>query len=266
MQGRFCVVALAANLVAASSALALDPELPPYQAVTGLSGHIRSVGSDTLNNEMALWAKGFKDLYPDVRIDVEGKGSATAPLAGASQFGPMSRPMSAEEVDTFEKKLGYRAASIRVAVDALAVYVNKENPVRCLTLQQLNRVFSSTRKIAGGGDIRTWGDAGLTGEWATRPIALYGRNSLSGTYEFFRDMALNGGDYKTALKEQPGSEAVVQAVANDRSRSVTPALATRPLACAPCLWPPIPAGPATTPRLGQPIPATTRSRVISTFI
>ena len=105
--------------------------LPAYQAVGGISGQIKSVGSDTLNNEMALWAKGFEGLYSGVEIEIEGKGSATAPPAlveGASQFGPMSRPMSADEVAAFEKKYGYKPVHFRVAVDALAVYVNKDNP------------------------------------------------------------------------------------------------------------------------------------------
>ena len=101
-------------------------------------------------------------------------------------------------------------------MDALAVYVHKDNPIQCLSLQQLNRIFSSTHKVAGGGNINTWGDVGLTGEWAVMPIALYGRNSISGTYEFFRATALNNGDYKDEVKQQPGSEAVVHGVASDR--------------------------------------------------
>jgi phosphate transport system substrate-binding protein len=216
---RILFAAFAANLAAMSNAIALDPELPAYQTTAGISGKIKSVGSDTLDHEMLLWAKAFMALYPDVSIEVEGKGSSTAPpalLAGVSQLGPMSRPMSSEETDAFEKKYGYKVSSFRVALDALAVYVNKDNPIECLTMQEVNRIFSSTRKVAFGGDIKTWGDAGLTGEWSTKPISLYGRNSISGTYEFFREMALYSGDYKTEVKQQPGSEAVVEGVASDR--------------------------------------------------
>jgi phosphate transport system substrate-binding protein len=219
MVQRLLALALAANLVAISDAIALDPSLPAYLTVTGISGQLKSVGSDTLTNEVALWANGFKELYPDVRIEVEAKGSATAPpalLQGASQFGPMSIPMTAEEVAAFEKKYGYKPSSFRVAVDALAVYVNKDNPIRCLTLKQLDQIFSSTRKGSGGRSINTWGDVGLTGEWAKKPIALYGRNSISGTYEFFREMALYSGDFKQEVKQQPGSEGVVQGVGSDR--------------------------------------------------
>lgn len=213
------LAALAANCLMLSNAIAADPNLPTYQVASGISGQLKSVGSDTLNNEMLLWSKGFMSLYPGVRMEVDGKGSATAPPAlveGSSQFGPMSRPMSAEEVDAFEKKYGYRPASFRVAVDALGVYVNKDNPIQCLTLQELNRIFSSTRRAAFGKDIKTWGQAGMTGEWETKPIVLYGRNSISGTYEFFREMALNGGDYKVDVQPQDGSESVVKAVASNK--------------------------------------------------
>ena len=178
----FAAAIIIVNIAAVSGALALDQNLPPYQVAPGISGQIKSVGSDTLKIEMTRWAKGFKDLYPGVSIDIESKGSATAPpalLEGAAQFAPMSRPMTAEEIDAFKKKYGYQASGFRVAVDALAVYVNKDNPIECLTVPQLNRIFSSTYKVAGGGNIKTWGEVGLAGEWQTKPISLYGRNSLS---------------------------------------------------------------------------------------
>jgi len=219
MMLRLIAPALAANLAAITGASALDQDLPAYRTMSDVSGQIKSVGSDTLNNEMALWAKGFEGRYPGVKIETEGKGSATAPpalLEGASQFAPMSRPMTADEVDAFEKKYGYKPARFRVAADALAVYVNKDNPILCLTLQQLDQIFSSTRKGSGGRSIKTWGDAGMTGEWETRPISIYGRNSISGTYEFFKQAVLYGGDYKEDVKQEPGSATVVQSVANDK--------------------------------------------------
>ena len=219
MKLRLIATALAANLVAITAAIALDADLPAYQAVSGISGQLKSVGSDTLNNEMAPWAKGFEGLYPDVKIEIEGKGSATAPpalLKGATQFAPMSRPMTADEIGAFEKEYGYKPAHFRVAADALAIYVNKDNPILCLTLQQLDQIFSSTRQGSGSRSIDTWGDAGMTGEWAKRPISIYGRNSLSGTYEFFKSTVLYNGDYKEAVKQQPGSAEVVRNVAGDK--------------------------------------------------
>ncbi|MSO54222.1 MAG: PstS family phosphate ABC transporter substrate-binding protein [Rhodospirillales bacterium] len=197
----------------------LDPLLADYKPVSGVSGSLKSIGSDTLNNLMTLWAEGFKAQYPNVNIEIEGKGSGTAPPAlirGTAQFGPMSRPMKSAEIDEFEKKYGYKPSAVRSAVDALAVFVHKDNPVKCLTLQQVDAVFSKTRRGGSDKDMATWGQLGVTGEWADRPISLYGRNSASGTYGYFKEVALFNGDYKDSVKEQPGSSAVVQGIASDR--------------------------------------------------
>ncbi len=198
--------------------LQVDPALPEYQPVSGVSGSLKSIGSDTLNNLMTLWAEGFLSEYPNVKIEIEGKGSSTAPpalIAGSSQFGPMSRQMKAKEEESFEKKYGYKPTPFRGAVDALAVYVHKDNPVECLSMQQVDAIFSKTRNGGLNDDITTWGDLGLGGEWASRPISLYGRNSASGTYGYFKKVALFDGDYKDEVKEQPGSSTVVQGVASD---------------------------------------------------
>jgi len=199
--------------------LEVDKNLPDYIKVSGVSGNIKSIGSDTLNNLMTLWAEGFHSLYPGVKIEIEGKGSSTAPPAlieGASQFGPMSREMKPKEKDAFEKKFGYKPSHIRVAMDALAVFVNKDNPIKSLTLQQVDAIFSKNRKGGFPGNIKIWGELGLKGAWADQPISLYGRNSASGTYGYFKKVALFKGDYKDSVKEQPGSSAVVQSVASDK--------------------------------------------------
>ncbi len=206
-------------LVSTAFAVDLDPELASYQVVSGVAGNLKAIGSDTLNNLMTLWSEGFRAKYPSVKIAVEGKGSSTAPPAlieGTAQFGPMSREMKSKEVDDFEKKFGYKPSLIRVAVDSLAVFVHKDNPIKCLTLKQLDAIFSKTRKGGAVKDAKRWGDLGLTGEWADKPISLYGRNSASGTYGFFKEAALFQGDFKDTVKELPGSSAVVQGVASDK--------------------------------------------------
>ena len=203
----------------ADEATKVDPEIAPYQKVSGISGNINSIGSDTMNNLMTLWCEGFNKFYPNVRCQIEGKGSSTAPpalISGTAQIGPMSRPMKGEEIDEFEKKFGYKPTAIRTSLDSLAVYVNKDNPIECLNMQQVDAIFSKTRKCGQTGDITTWGQVGLTGDWANRPISLYGRNSASGTYGFFKEHALCKGDYKDQVKEQPGSASVVQGVSEDR--------------------------------------------------
>ncbi len=211
------LLALVAPVVLA--AVAVDPQLPDYQPVQGVSGSIKSIGSDTMNNEMTLWAEGFRSMYPAVQVEIEGKGSSTAPpalISGTSQFGPMSRQMKEAEKDQFEKTYGYEPTALKTSIDMLAIYVHKDNPLEGLTLQQVDAIFSKTRKGGHPTDIRTWGDLGLTGEWANKPISLYGRNSASGTYGYLKEHALFKGDYKDEVKEQPGSSSVVQGVASDR--------------------------------------------------
>ncbi len=206
-------------LLGAQQALKVDAGLPAYSKVSGVSGSLSSVGSDTMNNMMTLWAETFRKDYPNVKIQIEGKGSGTAPpalIAGTSQIGPMSRQMQPAELDQFEAKYGYKPTELRTSYDALAVYVNKDNPIAKLTLAQVEAIFSKTRKRGYKEDIKTWGQLGLTGDWANRPISLYGRNSASGTYGFFKEHTLKNGDYKTTVKEQPGSASVVQGVTEDR--------------------------------------------------
>ena len=210
-------LALGSTLVSAQ-AVPVDSSVAAYQKTSGVSGNINSVGSDTMNNMMALWAETFRKMYPNVKIQIEGKGSGTAPpalIAGTSQFGPMSRAMKAAEIDQFEAKYGYKPTQIRTSYDALAVYVSKDNPLEKLTLAQVDAVFSKTRR-RGGKNVNTWGDLGLTGDWASRPVSIYGRNSASGTYGFFKEHVLQTGDYKDSVKEQPGSASVVQGVTEDR--------------------------------------------------
>ncbi len=199
--------------------LQVDPKLPVYERVSGVSGTIKSIGSDTMNNMMTLWAEGFQEIYPNVQIEIEGKGSSTAPPAliqGTATFGPMSRPMKANEIDDFEKRYGYKPTEIGTSIDMLAVYVNKDNPIEGLSLPQVDAIFSTNRKGGAEKDISRWGELGLSGSFAQSPISLYGRNSASGTYAFFKENALYGGDYKPTVKEQPGSSSVVQGVATDK--------------------------------------------------
>ena len=212
-------VALLASLPLTAQAQAVDPKLPDYKPVSGVSGNLKSIGSDSLNNLMTLWAEGFRGRYPNVQIEIEGKGSGTAPpalIAGTAQFGPMSRPMKGAEMDEFAKKYGFKPYGVRTSVDALAVFVHKDNPIQCLSLNQVDAIFSKTRRGSEAKEIRTWGEAGLTGEWADKPISLYGRNSASGTYGYFKEVGLFNGDYKDSVKEQPGSSTVVQGVASDK--------------------------------------------------
>jgi phosphate transport system substrate-binding protein len=204
---------------AVSAQVVVDPKLTSYAPKQGISGSVKSVGSDTMNNLMTLWGEGFKKYYPNVKLEVEGKGSSTAPPAlieGTADFGPMSRDMKQKEIDNFESKFGYKPTALPAAIDMLAVFVHKDNPINRLTLAEVDAIFSKTRKLGHSKDVVKWGDVGLTGDWADKPISLYGRNAASGTYGYFKERALGNGDYKPGVKEQPGSSSVVQGVASDK--------------------------------------------------
>lgn len=211
--------ALSAFVAVSSSAVYAEPKvdegLASYSVSSGVSGNLSSVGSDTLANLMTLWAEEYKRFYPNVNIQIQAAGSSTAPpglTEGTSNLGPMSRKMKDKEIASFEEKFGYKPTAVPVAIDALAVFAHKDNPISGLSVEQVDAIFSSTRKCGARDTVSTWGDLGLTGEWARKDIQLFGRNSVSGTYGYFKKKALCKGDYKSSVNEQPGSASVVQSV------------------------------------------------------
>ncbi len=203
--------------LASSPASAIDKNLPEYKKVSGISGNLSSVGSDTLANMMTFWAEEYKRLYPNVNVQIQAAGSSTAPPAlteGTSNFGPMSRKMKSKEVEAFEKRFGYKPTPIPVAIDALAVFVHKDNPIKGLKISEVDAIFSSTRKCGSDRDVTRWGDLGLSGQWEAKDVQLFGRNSVSGTYGYFKKKALCKGDFKNNVNEQPGSASVVQSISS----------------------------------------------------
>ncbi|KGJ92481.1 PstS family phosphate ABC transporter substrate-binding protein [Thalassotalea sp. ND16A] len=208
-------IGLAVVTLTSQNALAIDSNLPAYTKASGISGNLSSVGSDTLANMMTFWAEEFKRTYPSVNIQIQAAGSSTAPPAlteSTSNLGPMSRKMKSKEIQSFEKKFGYKPTAVRVAIDALAVFVHKDNPIKGMSIQQVDAIFSSNRKCRGEADVDRWGALGLQGDWTGKDIQLYGRNSVSGTYGYFKKKALCKGDFKNTVNEQPGSASVVQSV------------------------------------------------------
>jgi len=208
-------VAVSCGAQADDAARGIDADVPDYVKGSGVSGSLSSVGSDTLANLMTLWAEEYKRLYPNVTIQIQAAGSSTAPPAlteGTATLGPMSRQMKSEELEAFESKHGYKPTAIPVAVDALAVFVHKDNPIKGLSVPQVDAIFSATRACGYDHDLRTWGDVGITGELQNQAIQLFGRNSVSGTYGYFKEAALCKGDFKNTVNEQPGSASVVQGI------------------------------------------------------
>lgn len=204
--------AVGGSLAAAEYDGALNPALKPYKETTAnLSGTLRAVGSDTLSSKMVYWAERFFQKYPETRLTLENTGSAAAPPAlmdGTADIGPMSRAMTSDELAAFKEKFGYEPTRIVVAYDAVAVFVEKDNPVPALTLEQVKAIFGE------GGALKTWGDLGLHGEWKSRPVVCFGRNDKSGTHDFFQKHALAGAPFgKVRIK--PGNRAIVDSIARN---------------------------------------------------
>lgn len=215
MRFKKLIGAMAITAVSTVAVAQVDEAIPSYEKASGVSGNLSSVGSDTLANLMTLWAEDFKRNYPNVNIQIQAAGSSTAPPAlteGTSNLGPMSRKMKDKERESFEKRYGYAPTAVPVAIDALAVFVNKDNPIKGLNISEIDAVFSSTRKCGFDKDVTTWGDVGVTGALADKTIQLFGRNSVSGTYGYFKKKALCKGDFKNNVNEQPGSASVVQGI------------------------------------------------------
>ena len=211
------IAGLTGSIGIAQADVKVDAAVAEYKSVSGVSGNLSSIGSDTLANLMTFWAEEFKRQYPSVNIQIQAAGSSTAPPAlsnGIANIGPMSRKMKSKEKESFEKKHGYKPVAIRVAIDALAVYVNKDNPIKGMTIPDVDAVFSSTRKCGGKAEVNKWGDLGLSGSWTNRSVQLYGRNSVSGTYGYFKKKGLCKGDFKKNVNEQPGSASVVQSISS----------------------------------------------------
>lgn len=205
----------AGKLVVAEG-VGVDPDLPDYQPVPGISGgNLKTVGSDTMNNMLAYWTEGFKSYYPGIKPEVDGKGSSNAVpalIAGQAAFGPMSREPKKSELSDFKTKFGYEPTLLETSIDMLAVYVNKDNPVEGLSFQEIDAIFSSTRKGGAKRRAEKWGDFVKGGPLASQAITCYGRNAASGTYGYFKDVVLQKGDYGNWVGESPGSSAVVQSV------------------------------------------------------
>jgi phosphate transport system substrate-binding protein len=221
IQSAKAFVVLAVVLVAgAFAAEKVDPKLPAYKSAAEVTGTLRNCGSDATRELMAFWAEGFEKHHPKAKIETENHGATTAPaglIAGTTDLGPMSREWKQSEIDAFEKKFGYKPTCLKVALDALAVCVHKDNPIKQLSLEQLDAIFSRNRKAGHEKDIANWGDLGLKGEWADKPIKVYIRNSVAGSTAFFKQQVLLGGDFKETAQELAGGTMVMDTVATEKA-------------------------------------------------
>lgn len=192
--------------------------IPEVTAKT--AGSLSSVGSDTLQQVMQLWGEEYRQRNPAVNFQIQSNGSSTAPVAlieGTAQLGPMSRLMRETELQQFSERFGYPPTAVPVAIDLLAVYVHPDNPLTQLSLRQLDAIFSVNRRCGAAADIQHWGQLGLTGRWQQRFISLYSRNSVSGTYGYFKQHVLCNGDIKARTNQLAGSSAMLRAISKSEA-------------------------------------------------
>ena len=197
----------------------IDTELPEYRPGSNMAGEIKSVGSSTLTTLLNRWSEEFRRIHPRVDLDITGGGSSAAlrPLiAGTSDFAPMSRELNARELASVKERWGYEPLRLTVALDAVAVYVNKDNPLRSLDLRQLDALYSIAPKRGGTRPV-TWGELGVSGPLATREIALYGPRRTHGIYSVFRTMVMQEAGYRVEMQSEPVSSAIVQAPGSDET-------------------------------------------------
>jgi phosphate transport system substrate-binding protein len=190
------------------------------QLAAAPSGNLSSVGSDTLHQVMQLWGEEFHRRFPEVNFQLQSNGSSTAPVAlieGTAGLGPMSRMMRETELQQFTQRFGYPPTAVPVAIDLLAVFVHPANPLKQISLQQLDAIFSINRRCGGVNDIQQWGDLDLPGRWQSRFINLYSRNSVSGTYGYFKQFVLCNGDIKSRTNQLAGSSAMLKAISQSES-------------------------------------------------
>ncbi len=201
----------------ASERIVVDPNLPAFQRIDNVSGKLTSIGSSALTQLLNRWGDDLKRLYPNLAFDITGGGSGSAPPAlneAKADLAPMSRPMNATERAAFQAKFGYPPTQITVGVDALAIYVNKNNPLKQISLRELDAIYSASRK-RGASEVTTWGQLGLTGQWANQTINVFGPNTTQGMYTLFRADVLQGGDYRYEMRSEPVASAIVQGVGAD---------------------------------------------------
>ena len=212
--------ALISSLPCAMTAPKADSELPVYRPIaSGMGDHISVAGSSTQAYIAAGWGTDFKRLYPGIQYQMSMAGSSKATsalLEESADASFMSRPMKAKEIAAFVEKFGYKPTELRIALDAVAVYVHKSNPLQGLALKQIDAIFSATRKCGYSNDINAWRQLVTAADWANDGIVLYGRDKTSGTRELFQERVLCQGEYKPSIQTRRTAVDTQLAVANNK--------------------------------------------------
>lgn len=198
---------------------ALDPQLTPYAKSSDASGTLTVVGSDSMKGLLLGWEGKLEDLYPNLKIQVQATGSETAPpalLEGKAQVAAMSRRMTPLEIDAFSKRFGYEPTEVPVALDALAVFVHRDNPIAGITLQELAAMFCTESEDGKAARLTSWSHFAPSEEWNRASIDLIGRNGTSGTAVLFRERVCPNREFAKTMQVEPGSASVVMGIKTNR--------------------------------------------------
>jgi phosphate transport system substrate-binding protein len=208
------VVAPSAATLAGPRVAATDlSQLPPYQRVPSAQGTLVLSGSSAVSTFARAWGSAYARIYPAALVNVVSKSSGAAiadMIASPGTIGMTSRALTAAERESYAKANGRPPLEFKVAIDAVAIFVFKDNPLPSISLPQLERIFGAAPK--GGAAIERWGQAGLTGDWADRAISCVGFPAGRGAYEIMRELVLSGGNFNADVAAEPVSTSVVQAV------------------------------------------------------
>jgi phosphate transport system substrate-binding protein len=215
----------------------VDSSIANYLPKPGVSGAIVIAGSDTMQPIIVKAAAAFRLFQSGIKIAVQGGGSDAAlrqfiqdqstirrgdanprghQVSGSVDLLASSRPLTSEERQDFKARYGFEPTEIPIALDAIAIYVNHQNPLLSLTLEQVDALFSDSRKRGASEDITTWGQLGLQGDWKHQPVRLYGRDKRSGTRTLFIHTALLDGTLKPHVKEEPGPAMEILDISRDQ--------------------------------------------------
>ena len=221
-----------AEQVGPLAGLLVDSGLERYSPKAQVSGGFKVQGSDTMHALMRRLVVDFQTRQPKVSIDLRSGGSTKAiteflepPQPGrivvkeerAKQalLVSSSRELTDSEMKQFSAQRGYEPLIMPIAVDAVALYVHKDNPLPGLTLDQADAIFSTDRRRGLKKDIGLWGDLAMDNGWEQARIQLYGRDRRSGTRAFFQEHVMAGGEFKPTVQEVPGAASVILALSRD---------------------------------------------------
>ena len=208
--------AMALKYAAPEHNLKIDPATPAWQPgkvdypPDAKEVELNIVGSDTMDELVIGWAKLYRQQYRFISVteDLRASGAGAPGLVAGKDLAPVAREMFPAEIKAFVDKFGYEPTPIKVAsgsvgslgkTAASVIMVENDNPIDCLSLPQLDAIYSKTRKL-GYKEVKTWGDLGGKGEWANRPIHLYGLKPVNGIEQYFKLVAMNGGEYKDGIE------------------------------------------------------------------